>query len=247
MLRYTFSFPPMTARSRRSRHHVHPVCAITSIHPGFASTSNHPGCASTSNHPSCASFSSHLGSPHRSHYLKIGLILSLTTAFSGCLGTIPPADNPSNTILYSADANSVGSRSVSQPASNPSSNHLPDTKTLALPSTRFAQAEKHYRNGEHIRAETLLQALVADYPELAQAWYYLGNLAFHQSDRQRAKTYWLKALEKNPRHWEAQYNLSMLNLNEAHERMVASLRDGVVGQKREQMIRQKDWLERLPR
>lgn len=229
MHRYTLSFPPMTARSRRRSH----------------SRSHHV-------HSGCASISSHSGSPHRSHYLKIGLILSLTTAFSGCLGTIPPAGNPPNTILYSADANSadtnsVGSRSVSQPASNPSSNNLPATETLTLPSRRFARAETHYRNGEHAQAETLLQALVADCPELAQAWYYLGNLAFHQSDRQRAETYWLKALEKNPRHWEAQYNLSMLNLNEAHERMVASLRDGAAGQKREQMIRQMDWLERFPR
>jgi tetratricopeptide (TPR) repeat protein len=119
-------------------------------------------------------------------------------------------------------------------------------EAFALPSSQFSTAIAHYKAGERAEAKLLLKALLKQAPHFTEAWYYLGNIAFHEAQFESAQAAWERALELNPAYWEARYNLSMLHLKEAHDGLKLCLKQGVTAQERTRLSQQVEWLEQFP-
>lgn len=117
----------------------------------------------------------------------------------------------------------------------------------SLPSEQLASAYAVYQAGDTQQAETLYRQITQEHPELAPAWFYLGNLTFRRGAVEEAQQHYLEAARRDPHHAETHYNLSMLNLRNA-EKGLANALILTRSSPEQALIRQQlDWLSDFPK
>jgi Tfp pilus assembly protein PilF len=73
------------------------------------------------------------------------------------------------------------------------------------------------RAGEIEKAERLYMSIATDYPKIAVAHLQLGNMAYQSNRSEAAQQHFKTALEREPGHVLATYNLAMVHLQSARE------------------------------
>lgn len=83
--------------------------------------------------------------------------------------------------------------------------------------TQLDDATEAIRNDQPDKAARLYRSIAADYPNLAVAHLHLGNLAYQDDRPEAAQQHFKSALEREPGHVLATYNLAMVHLQTARE------------------------------
>lgn len=116
----------------------------------------------------------------------------------------------------------------------------------SLPSEQLASAYALYQAGDTRQAEVLYRQITQNHPELALAWFYLGNLTFRRGALDEAQQHYIEAAQRDPHHAETQYNLGMLNLRNAEKRLNTALLLTKPSHKQTLIRHQLDWLSDFP-
>ncbi len=77
---------------------------------------------------------------------------------------------------------------------------------------RAGRAEAAYQSRQYLRSIELWGQIVEIRPSHVKALYRLGNSHFRLDELELARGYFERAVEANPRHAKAHYNLAVINL-----------------------------------
>ncbi|UPG87385.1 tetratricopeptide repeat protein [Luteibacter aegosomatis] len=89
-------------------------------------------------------------------------------------------------------------------------------------ATERADADRAYASGDIARAAKLYEAVVGALPDDADAWYRLGNARFRLQQSDAAVTAYDRAVQLDPRHARALYNLGVVRLKQAQAALLSS-------------------------
>ncbi|MDF3981715.1 tetratricopeptide repeat protein [Luteibacter sp. PPL201] len=100
---------------------------------------------------------------------------------------------------------------------------LPDAapRTDDVASER-ADADRAYAKGEIAHAATLYEAVVEALPDDADAWFRLGNARFRLQQPDAAVTAYDRAVQLDPHHARALYNLGVVRMKQAQAALLSS-------------------------
>jgi tetratricopeptide (TPR) repeat protein len=94
------------------------------------------------------------------------------------------------------------------------------------PAERLAQAQRYMADQHFTPARSLIEGLVADHPELAEAHYLLGLILHDAGLFSRARAAFEAALQRAPGHTEATLCLAVLHNDMGHYGLARQLYQG---------------------
>lgn len=93
------------------------------------------------------------------------------------------------------------------------------TNNTGVVLQKWSQAETEYKRGNYAGAQNAYKAVLEKHPSHADSLFRLGTIAYRDGDLAMAEDYFTRVLNKNPNHGRATYNLAMIYLNRAYDRL----------------------------
>lgn len=123
----------------------------------------------------------------------------------------------------------------------------PDTAPTAELIRDLDAAHAALHRGDHAEAEASYQAIAERAPDLAAPHLHLGHIAYARGQNDRARRHFRAALDREPGHVPATYNLAMVHLQTARELLAEHKRRAPVTAARPALTAVRDALDGLHR